>query len=66
MEPLCLAFWGGKWTLGTWCRLRSAFRNFRTDSVEACDAIGECFEDVPKRNFDSYLHAMRGYYAGMD
>jgi predicted DNA-binding transcriptional regulator YafY len=66
VEPLCLAFWGGKWTLGTWCRLRSAFRNFRPDRVEACAAIGERFEDVPNRNFDSYLQAMRGHYAGMD
>ena len=66
VEPLCLAFWGGKWTLGSWCRLRSAFRNFRPDRVDNLEATGERFEDVPSRNFDSYLRSMRGYYAGME
>jgi predicted DNA-binding transcriptional regulator YafY len=29
IEPLCLAFWGGSWTIGAWCRLREDFRSFR-------------------------------------
>lgn len=66
VEPLCLAFWGGAWTLGTWCRLRKAFRNFRPDRVAACDPTGERFADVKSRDLDSYLQAMRGYYAGMN
>src|SRR5699024_2214724 len=36
VEPLCLAFWGGKWTLGAWCRLRRDFRNFRPDRMREC------------------------------
>ena len=38
IEPLCLAFWGGKWTLGAWCRLREGFRNFRPDRIVLCTA----------------------------
>jgi predicted DNA-binding transcriptional regulator YafY len=66
VEPLCLAFWGGKWTLGTWCRLRVGFRNFRPDRIADCLVTGERFGDVEGRNLDAYLQAMRGYYEGME
>ncbi|MGN2248503.1 YafY family transcriptional regulator [Frateuria edaphi] len=65
VEPLCLAFWGGKWTLGTWCRLRGAFRNFRPDRIDQFDETGERFAMGEGRNLDAYLDAMRGYYAGV-
>ena len=64
-EPLCLAFWGGKWTLGTWCRLRCACRNFRPDRIDQRDETGERFAAGEGRNLDAYLDAMRGYYAGV-
>ncbi|MGN6227279.1 MAG: helix-turn-helix transcriptional regulator [Dyella sp.] len=66
IEPLCLAFWGGAWTLGTWCRLRADFRNFRPDRIDAVEDTGECFTERPANNLDAYLTAMRAYYAGMD
>ena len=66
VEPLCLAFWGGKWTLGTWCRLRGDFRNFRPDRIDGVAETGECFADRVAHNLEAYLAAMRGYYAGMD
>lgn len=31
--PLGLFYWGGKWTLGAWCFLRSAYRDFRVDKL---------------------------------
>ena len=65
VEPLCLAFWGGKWTLGSWGRLRGAFRNFRPDRIDAIDETGEVFAGRPGRDLDAYLLAMRGYYAGV-
>jgi predicted DNA-binding transcriptional regulator YafY len=65
VEPLCLAFWGGKWTLGTWCRLRENFRNFRPDRIDEVAETGELFDELAGRNLDAYLRAMRGYYAGM-
>jgi len=66
VEPLCLAFWGGKWTLGTWCRLRLDFRNFRPDRIDDLTETGEVFSEADGRNLDAYLLAMRGYYAGME
>jgi len=66
VEPLCLAFWGGKWTLGTWCRLRENFRNFRPDRIDEVAETGELFDELEGRNLDAYLRAMRGYYAGME
>jgi Predicted transcriptional regulator len=61
VEPLCLAFWGGKWTLGTWCRLREDFRNFRPDRIDELAETGELFDELDGRNLDAYLLAMRGY-----
>jgi predicted DNA-binding transcriptional regulator YafY len=65
IEPLCLAFWGGKWTLGAWCRLRADFRNFRPDRIAALDETGEVFAPVAGRDLDAYLVAVRGSGAGM-
>lgn len=59
IEPLCLAFWGGKWTLGGWCRLRQDFRNFRPDRMTAFEASGEIFEDMAGRDLDAYLAAVQ-------
>lgn len=33
--PLGLFYWGGKWTLGTWCFLRKAYRDFRVDQIKS-------------------------------
>jgi predicted DNA-binding transcriptional regulator YafY len=60
VEPLCLAFWGGKWTLGAWCRLRGNFRNFRPDRIHASEATGEIFVETPGRSLDDYLRAVGG------
>ena len=66
IEPLCLAFWGGKWTLGAWCRLRADFRNFRPDRIAAIDETGECFARVAGRDLDAYMRAMRVSYDGLE
>lgn len=58
IEPLCLSFWGGKWTLGTWCRLRGDFRNFRPDRIDVSVATGEQFVDAPERDLAAYLRAV--------
>jgi predicted DNA-binding transcriptional regulator YafY len=58
IEPLCLAFWGGSWTLGAWCRLRKDFRNFRPDRIAGFEATGEIFVDTPERGLAAYLRAM--------
>jgi len=66
VEPLCLAFWGGKWTLGAWCRLRRDFRNFRPDRIHASEATGETFAELPGRSLDDYLRAVGGDRVGMN
>jgi predicted DNA-binding transcriptional regulator YafY len=55
VEPLCLAFWGGVWTLGAWCRMRTAFRNFRPDRITAFATIGETFVETDARGLKAYL-----------
>ncbi|MET1077016.1 MAG: YafY family protein [Pseudomonas sp.] len=32
--PLALFYWGDRWTLVSWCRLRVDYRNFRIDRIE--------------------------------
>lgn len=58
VEPLCLAFWGSSWTLGAWCRLREAFRNFRPDRIAAIEIQQTPFAELPERGFDAYLRAV--------
>jgi predicted DNA-binding transcriptional regulator YafY len=58
VEPLCLSFWGGKWTLGAWCRLRGDFRNFRPDRIDACTPSQELFVETAGRNLAAYLQAV--------
>jgi predicted DNA-binding transcriptional regulator YafY len=58
VEPLCLAFWGGAWTLGAWCRLRGDFRNFRPDRMTQFAATGETFVETPERGLAAYLRVV--------
>jgi predicted DNA-binding transcriptional regulator YafY len=60
VEPLCLAFWGGAWTLGAWCRLRQDFRNFRPDRIASFDPTAEIFTETAERGFSAYMRAMGG------
>jgi len=66
VEPLCLAFWGGVWTLGSWCRLRIGFRTFRPDRIATFEATGEVFVETPERGMIAYVRAMGGDVEGYD
>lgn len=35
IQPLGLFYWGGKWTLGSWCYWRGAYRDFRLDRIQS-------------------------------
>ena len=59
VEPLCLAFWGGSWTLGAWCRLRGDFRNFRPDRIVDYAPTGETFVETRERGLNAYMKAMQ-------
>jgi predicted DNA-binding transcriptional regulator YafY len=58
IEPLCLAFWGGSWTIGAWCRLRVAFRSFRPDRIASVADTGETFVETPERGLSAYLRTV--------
>jgi len=58
VEPLCLAFWGGAWTLGAWCRMRRDFRNFRPDRIARFEPTGESFVETAERGFAAYLRSV--------
>lgn len=60
IEPLCIVFWGGSWTLGAWCRLRGAFRQFRLNRIEAMTATGEIADARAERSLDALLREVRG------
>jgi predicted DNA-binding transcriptional regulator YafY len=60
VEPLCLAFWGGAWTLGAWCRLRNDFRSFRPDRIVELAPTGETFVETAERGLAAYISAMGG------
>jgi predicted DNA-binding transcriptional regulator YafY len=66
VEPLCLAFWGGVWTLGSWCRLRNDFRTFRPDRIASFEPTGEVFVETAERGMAAYLRAMGGDVDGID
>ena len=66
VEPLCLSFWGGAWTLGAWCRLRRDFRNFRPDRIAQFDASGETFVETPERGLAAYLRSVGAEADGID
>ncbi|MFP7722364.1 helix-turn-helix transcriptional regulator [Lysobacter sp. A3-1-A15] len=55
IEPLCVLFWGGSWTLAGWCRLRGAFRQFRLDRIRECVHTGETYAVDPARGFEALM-----------
>ena len=57
VRPLGIFFWGRTWTLAAWCELRTDFRNFRLDRVEAAAKLNETFVDEPGRTLRDMLAA---------
>ena len=57
IEPLCIVFWGGSWTLGGWCRLREDFRQFRLDRIVRHVSGKEIFADDPSRGLEAFIRA---------
>ena len=54
VEPAGLIFYGGRWHLVGWCRLRQDERDFRTDRIEKLEVLGERFE--PRSEFRADDH----------
>jgi predicted DNA-binding transcriptional regulator YafY len=53
--PLTLAYWGTNWSLGAWCELRQAFRNFRVDRIAAVKSLRSTFPDEPGKRLEDYF-----------
>lgn len=51
--PLGLFYWGEKWTVGTWCILRNAYRDFRVDRIQILDFAPEV-ESPQEISLDAY------------
>ena len=55
IEPMGLTYYGDRWHLIAWCRMRKDFRDFRTDRIHELAGLRERFE--PRSNFslDEFL-----------
>lgn len=53
--PLGLFFWGTVWTLGAWCELRQAFRNFRLDRIETLQVCDGRYPNEPGRTLEDMI-----------
>ncbi|WNW13910.1 YafY family protein [Pseudomonas sp. DTU_2021_1001937_2_SI_NGA_ILE_001] len=53
--PLGLFYWGGKWTVGTWCEARGAYRDFRVDRIAAIIPAEQAFADNPAIDLRTYM-----------
>ena len=59
VRPLGLYFWGGVWTLASWCEMRKDFRNFRVDRVTELRALEQQFPVDPKKSLQAFIAKVR-------
>jgi predicted DNA-binding transcriptional regulator YafY len=64
VRPLGLFFWGNKWSLTAWCELRSDFRAFRLDRMQAMTAQPETFGPEPGKELDDFFRKMEAEQHG--
>lgn len=55
IEPLGVVFWGNKWTIIGFCKLRNAYREFRLDRMTQCSITDEIFTSNDTKNLTHYL-----------
>lgn len=59
VRPLGLYFWGGVWTLASWCEMRTDFRNFRVDRIGELQVFEEQFPADPNKSLKAFIDRMR-------
>lgn len=59
VRPLHLEFRGRNWTLTAWCEVRSDFRVFRADRIEAVSLSGGAFRAGAGETYQDYLAQLR-------
>lgn len=55
VEPIGLFFYSNAWHLIAWCRLRSGYRDFRTDRIKTLKSIGIKFDSRNLLSLQEYL-----------
>jgi predicted DNA-binding transcriptional regulator YafY len=55
VEPIGLFFYSNAWHLIAWCRLRSGYRDFRTDRIKSLKCIGVKFDSRNLLSLQEYL-----------
>lgn len=55
VEPLGLLYYSNAWHLIAWCRLRSGYRDFRTDRIKSLKSKGEKFDPRNLLSLQEYL-----------
>ena len=58
VRPLGLFFWGNTWSFAAWCELRTAFRNFRVDRMEAVVVMDKIFVTEPGKTLEAYISSI--------
>ena len=59
VRPLGCFYWGKVWTLSTWCELRSDFRGFRLDRMDAIDVLPERFRDEAGKTLADMMRQLK-------
>ncbi|MEM6710255.1 MAG: YafY family protein [Pseudomonadota bacterium] len=59
IRPLALLYWGTTWSVGAWCEMRQAFRNFRIDRIQGVRQLKTRFPDEAGRRLADYLAQVR-------
>ncbi|OLS64409.1 helix-turn-helix transcriptional regulator [Pseudomonas putida] len=55
IQPIGLFYWGGKWTVGSWCNTRAAYRDFRVDRIASVFTSEEPWRDSPQIVLRTYM-----------
>lgn len=64
VRPLGLYFWGGVWTLASWCEMRKDFRNFRVDRIAGLQILDQQFPADPDKALRAFIERMRARSSG--
>jgi predicted DNA-binding transcriptional regulator YafY len=55
VEPLGLTYYGDRWHLIAWCRVRQDYRDFRTDRIQAISSLAEQFRHHERFSLADFL-----------
>jgi predicted DNA-binding transcriptional regulator YafY len=58
VEPIGIQFYSGAWHLIGWCRLRSGYRDFRSDRIKTLANNGKKFDGRNLISLQEYLHSL--------